>query len=244
MAQWYFARNGQQQGPISEETIRSMIAAGQLGGDEVVWRDGMAQWTPLSRVPEFATSIQPEATTNPSLTATPAAAPVAYASPFAHGQTTMLTERALDMLRKTKPWARFLSILIFVCAGFMVLAGIVMLGVGVLGANMNYSRAGNDSLGVIVGGIVYIGLAVIYYVPGVYLGRYASRIADLCQARREDQLEEALEAQKSFWKFVGIAALLTIGLWVVMMVIFVLIAVVGAASQSSSSSPTAFPVCR
>jgi hypothetical protein len=43
--------------------------------------------------------------------------------------------------------------------------------------------------------------------------------------RRTDTLESALEAQKSFWKFLGIATLVLIGLYAAMFVV-----VIGAAS--------------
>lgn len=51
--QWYYASGGQQVGPVPAEVVRQMVAAGQLYGTDMVWRDGMVAWVPLSAVPEL-----------------------------------------------------------------------------------------------------------------------------------------------------------------------------------------------
>jgi hypothetical protein len=54
-------------------------------------------------------------------------------------------------------------------------------------------------------------------VPGLYLTRYASRIASLRGSGRIEDLEAALEAQKAFWRFAGITVLVVICLYVVIL---------------------------
>ena len=54
MDQWYYGKDGQQQGPVDIETIRSMLTSGQLAPSDLVWKEGMANWTAISQVPEFA----------------------------------------------------------------------------------------------------------------------------------------------------------------------------------------------
>lgn len=52
MTHWYYATpNAQRQGPLPAETLRELFQSGHIGLDTLVWRDGMAQWRPLS---EFA----------------------------------------------------------------------------------------------------------------------------------------------------------------------------------------------
>ncbi len=48
---------GQQQGPFPLAAVRQQIAAGQLARETLVWRQGMAQWTPAGQVPELADSF-------------------------------------------------------------------------------------------------------------------------------------------------------------------------------------------
>jgi uncharacterized RDD family membrane protein YckC len=49
---WFFEYSGQQQGPVRLHVLRQMAASGQLRPDALVWRAGMAQWTPAGQVGE------------------------------------------------------------------------------------------------------------------------------------------------------------------------------------------------
>jgi uncharacterized RDD family membrane protein YckC len=51
--QWFYAQSGQQKGPVSGEALRELIASGQLRPADLVWREGMANWTALGSVPEL-----------------------------------------------------------------------------------------------------------------------------------------------------------------------------------------------
>jgi ABC-type lipoprotein release transport system permease subunit len=86
-----------------------------------------------------------------------------------------ITERAQRYLVETKPWVRFISVMIFIGAGFMVVAALAMF------AFMSAGRAiGGNRLAGVVGGsiaaLVYVALALLYIAPGVFLSRYASAI--------------------------------------------------------------------
>lgn len=50
MADWYYARDGQQQGPITSAQLRQMAAAGQLQPDDLVFREGSKDWVAASTV--------------------------------------------------------------------------------------------------------------------------------------------------------------------------------------------------
>jgi hypothetical protein len=62
-AEWYFARNGVQSGPFEFSVMRAKIAAGEIQPNDLVWREGMAAWTPLSDVAELRSAT---ATPTPS----------------------------------------------------------------------------------------------------------------------------------------------------------------------------------
>jgi hypothetical protein len=47
---WYYALGGQQQGPVDDAQFEALIAAGTLGPDTLIWREGMANWQPLRNV--------------------------------------------------------------------------------------------------------------------------------------------------------------------------------------------------
>jgi hypothetical protein len=48
---WYFGRDGRQEGPISDEQLRTMVSNGSLRREDLVWRDGMADWQPAGQIP-------------------------------------------------------------------------------------------------------------------------------------------------------------------------------------------------
>ena len=53
MALWYYAKEDQQHGPISDQEIQSLISSGKVGPADEVWRDGMDDWRPAGEVPEL-----------------------------------------------------------------------------------------------------------------------------------------------------------------------------------------------
>jgi hypothetical protein len=48
---WFFAANGQQQGPYPDAQFRDLIARGALNAQTLVWSEGMAGWQKVGEVP-------------------------------------------------------------------------------------------------------------------------------------------------------------------------------------------------
>lgn len=59
---WYYAKNGSQLGPISQEELLQKFRGGELEASDLVWKQGMSDWTPVGRISELA---------NPSVLAAP-----------------------------------------------------------------------------------------------------------------------------------------------------------------------------
>ncbi len=154
--------------------------------------------------------------------------PPAVAEPG--GVVTMeitLSSRAQHYLEQTSPWVRFISILNFVCAGLMFLLGLVMMLVGLAGRLApNDIGIGRSALpGAVAGvllGMIYLLLACLYIAPGVFLSRYASAIRFLRSNRTADALEDAVRHQKSFWRYVGILALIGLVVAVLGLAVFLI----------------------
>ncbi|MEZ5819615.1 MAG: GYF domain-containing protein [Bradyrhizobium sp.] len=51
MSNWFYAANGQQQGPFAEDRFRDLIANGTVRPDTLVWTEGMAGWQKAAEVP-------------------------------------------------------------------------------------------------------------------------------------------------------------------------------------------------
>ncbi len=54
MSEWYYSEAGQQRGPVGLEEIAGKISRGQIGGGDLVWREGMPDWLSVSNVPELS----------------------------------------------------------------------------------------------------------------------------------------------------------------------------------------------
>lgn len=50
---WFFASQGQQQGPYPEAQLLAFIASGRIDADTLVWTEGMAAWQRAGEIPGF-----------------------------------------------------------------------------------------------------------------------------------------------------------------------------------------------
>jgi len=48
--QWFYARGGEQMGPVSPAGLRQIAQAGEIAAGDLVWREGMAEWAPAGTV--------------------------------------------------------------------------------------------------------------------------------------------------------------------------------------------------
>ena len=71
MTEWYYSKMGLQQGPVPEDELLTKIRRGEIDGANLVWKEGMGEWKPLSQIPELTGSSTDEA---PALNALPAVA--------------------------------------------------------------------------------------------------------------------------------------------------------------------------
>lgn len=164
---------------------------------------------------------------------TPTANPYGGSNP---ANADMVSAAAVRQLAATKPWVRFISIMTFIGAGFMLLAAFGMVMMGIVGTAATVApHARNQIANPFVGGMgfglaaLYVVLAVVYIFPGVKLWKYGSAIAGLIQSGRDEDLVSALNQQRSFWKFVGIMMISIVCLYILAIIAFVIVGAVTAA---------------
>ena len=124
-----------------------------------------------------------------------------YATP---GSNTGITQSegnsvnhlVVDILRRTRGWALFIAILLFILGVIYTLAGFLNLFVSPLSALF-----------------VFVFAFLIIY-PGVKLTQYYVKISKLMAVPSEANLITALEQQRAFWKFAGIAGIILILMFV------------------------------
>lgn len=143
-----------------------------------------------------------------------------------------VTGGVLQYLGQTKPWVRFMSVMTFIAAGFMVIGA---LGMFAMGATAGMST--NNPLGGMAGGmgivlaLFYLVLAGLYVAPAIFLGRYASAIGRLHRDGSISTLEEALMHQRSFWRYVGIMGLIGLILMALALVVGIVAGIYAAMAR-------------
>jgi hypothetical protein len=116
-----------------------------------------------------------------------------------------VNEQMIQSIVSTKTWTKFLSIMGFITAGFVIIVGIIFMIFG----GAIFSKEAEAPYAVLIG-IAYILMSLLYIIPSRYLFMYSSALSRFLGAKSELELESALSYQKSFWKFWGILFLVGI----------------------------------
>ena len=69
--QWWYARGEEQFGPVSPAELRRLASAGSLSAGDLVWREGLAEWAPASRLKGLFPDPPREPTAGPGVAAAP-----------------------------------------------------------------------------------------------------------------------------------------------------------------------------
>jgi hypothetical protein len=110
------------------------------------------------------------------------------------GSPEPVGERTVQALAGTQTWVRLV--------GWLVLLIGIMFSLRVVASLM---RIGQLGVGATWAAIFVIIVAGVYITSGILLFRYAGCIADFTTSRRVEHLDIALEAQRAFWRFLGIS---------------------------------------
>jgi len=229
-SQWNYVQNGQSLGPVPEEQLKAMLASGALKWDDLVWRDGMAGWLAAKQIPELAAIPAPAPI---QLSRPEPAAANPYAAPRAEVQGARMggaspaevAPSIVELLRQTKPWVRLLAVLGFIGIGLMVLASFAMLA---LGSSMGGGLPAGFGIGMM---LAYLLMAGVQLPAVIFLNRYASRISSLVGSNAPGDLESALSAQKSFWRYIGILTLILLCIYALIFVVMIIAGVAGFAGR-------------
>ncbi len=52
--EWYYAKNGKQEGPVDLAALQGMIQSGEVSLTDLAWKEGMAEWTEAGKIPELS----------------------------------------------------------------------------------------------------------------------------------------------------------------------------------------------
>jgi uncharacterized protein (TIGR00266 family) len=105
MIEWYYTRDNRQAGPVTTQELQAMAADGRLTPTDLVWKEGLADWTPAGRVQGLFRGTDREALSAappPPITGVPQARPAGAGSRChevtyeIHGDDMQVVEVELD----------------------------------------------------------------------------------------------------------------------------------------------------
>lgn len=165
MSQWYCSVGGTRYGPVSQEQLLSWIAEGRIRPDDLVWHEGMADWSPASAVPGL---LPPGAG--------PVAPPALQAVPRPPGGTGGQTPNA-ELMSQARALLRgcwglpigfcLLLCLLIMAAGYSGGIGLIVDGPLMLGGViffLTFTRGGTAEVGMLFAGFKNFGNALVAYL--------------------------------------------------------------------------------
>ena len=135
-------------------------------------------------------------------------------------ENMILTDSSIFYLGIVRKWTKFISVVMFIMIGIMVLAGIFM----GFAMNLVSSMATQSPLPFpgIFFSVFYILMALVYFFPVLYLYRFAQYLGNALSMRSTDELTTALMFLKKHYSFIGVLIIISI----VMMVLIFFIAII------------------
>lgn len=136
-----------------------------------------------------------------------------------------LTKNATAFLLETAKWGHFLAILGFFLVGLMVLIGLfagTLLSLLPETTELPVAGIGGGMIG-----IIYTVMGALYFFPALFLYKFSTKMKAAIKSYSDQELESALENLKSQYKFIGVMAIITISLYILMFVVSIGAAIIG-----------------
>lgn len=222
--QWYLQTDdGEQYGPVDREELEAWVAEGRIDGTCQLLCDGWDQWKWADEVfPHLAEEASTEDA--PLVAAGDSGKAIGPASSKRSEKTSPAEDDAPAdgmerILTETRPWVFLMAMVGFGAAG---LGGLFWLVVFILSA-IRFAIPG------ILVAIVMLATSGLAGWAAFHLLVYAQHIGTYLAKSGSAQLEQALVAQRSFWRLAGILALATIAAWFVTLLLLLILALAGVA---------------
>ncbi|MET0392499.1 MAG: DUF5362 family protein [Chitinophagaceae bacterium] len=134
-------------------------------------------------------------------------------------------------LAEAARWAKFLAIVGFIMCGLVVLVGIFA-GSFFSMFSSRYSSYDNDvafssgGVGIFMA-VLYIGIAILYFFPCLFLYQFAAKMKVALQSDDQDTLNVSFQSLKKMFRFVGILTIIFLSFYAIALII----GLIGAAAR-------------
>jgi hypothetical protein len=125
------------------------------------------------------------------------------------GNGLSLSNDARFFLHEAARWAKFLAILGFIGAGFLVLVGLGAIAMS-SALSSEFSALGFSPVFI---GFLYLIIAVVYLFPSLFMYNFANRAQGAVRSNSSSLLTEGMGFLRSTFRFYGIAAIVFIAVY-------------------------------
>lgn len=209
---WFYAKNGAQQGPLSTDELKSRIAMGEVGPKDLAWSEGMPDWMPISEISQLkieapvreAEVPPPVLSAGPSPYQSPSApAPAGYQAPL-QGVPGQSPAQGLAIGALVCGIIAFIGCCTGVFGGLVALAAIILGHIAISRVNANPGAFGGKGMartGLIFGYLGLIG-AIIFTVIGIWASGLSpeeleEKVIQLFPEQYQEEMRNRFEEQRS-----------------------------------------------
>jgi hypothetical protein len=134
----------------------------------------------------------------------------------------ILTAAMIRYLKESSPWLRFVGIVGYIGAAFLIISGITLMltGEGIIRFRGLSLFSGLTSLS-------YVPVGVLAFFPAHYTHKFGLKIRHYLLGGGEKDLEEAFKNNRSMWKFTGILVIVYLSFIPIGLIVAIVVAVSG-----------------
>jgi hypothetical protein len=127
----------------------------------------------------------------------------------------MITPEGKKALKSMSVWMRFCAVLGFIGCAFSFLGGLIVLFSGSMLSNTAAAAIPTKGLG-----FGYIFITIMLFFPFLYLNRSCNALNNALMNGSNEELEAGLVNMKSYWKYIGIFAIIVLAILPLSLIMF------------------------
>jgi hypothetical protein len=120
-----------------------------------------------------------------------------------------LNEDALNELTQIRKWTMFFSVLGFIFIALIVFAGLIMAAM-----SSSLASAGLGKVPMVLLGVIYLALGVIYILPVIYLYKFSVDAKNAIESKDSALIALALKSLKKHYRFIGVFTIVIFGIYI------------------------------
>lgn len=181
---WYYSINGEEvPDPVSKMQLMNLIRQKVVYSHDMVWRQGLEQWTRISNIPELSTPM-----------------PEVLAPTSVKDGTVSMGHGIVHMTGDSRPWLLVTASLMFLLCGLQAIGGIWLIATG--------SKLGLSA--VVAQGVTGLILSANLCFGAILLLKIASTISMFKLTKTETGLYHVMRAKKAFWIYAGVNSIISL----------------------------------